>query len=286
MRNKVIDIADAIRLVEPGSSVALGGATLRRKPMALARALAGSATGDLDLWTWIGSLDVDLLIGAQLVRRVNSAYVGFGAFGLAQATRRAFAQGTVEFRDWSESSLVASFRAGASGLPIALTRALLGTSMAVDVAREIVSPFGGPPILAVPAARPDIALLHAQSADEFGNIRRRGPNVTDDIDHVIAAASRQVIVSVERIDSHQSIVAHRDETVIPGHYVTAICVAPRGAHPTGCDGYYDPDGSHLAAYARASADPELLQSYLRDFVHGVASDEYLRRVDADGDEAA
>ena len=114
MRSKLTTIEEAIALCAPGCSVALGGATMRRKPMALVRALAGSDARDLTLWTWIGSTDVDLLIGAGRVRAVNSAYVGFGAFGLAQTSRRAFADGAVEFRDWSESSLVASFRAGDS----------------------------------------------------------------------------------------------------------------------------------------------------------------------------
>ena len=170
---------------------------MRRKPMALARALAGADVRDLDLWTWIGSTDVDLLIGAGRVRSVNSAYVGFGAFGLAQSSRRAFADGSVEFRDWTESSLVASFKAGASGLPVALTKALLGTSLAEEIGEEVKLPYTDERLIVTPAARPDVALIHAQSADQFGNVRRRRPNRSDDIDHLIAASARAVIVSVE-----------------------------------------------------------------------------------------
>jgi glutaconate CoA-transferase subunit A len=248
--------------------------------MGLVRALAGTRTGDLDVWTWIGSLDVDLLIAAGLVRRVNSAYVGFGAFGLAQTARRAFADRSVEFVDWTESSLVASFRAGASDLPAALTRALLGTSLAEELGVEIEPPFGGSRVVAVPAARPDVALIHAQSADEFGNVRRRRPNVTDDIDHVIAASARHVIVSVEELDSHEDIMRHRDEVIIPGHHVAAVCVMPQGAHPTGCDGYYHPDPAHLREYAQASRSPEAARSYLESFVQGVSHEEYLEKVQA------
>jgi glutaconate CoA-transferase subunit A len=265
MRPKLIEIEEAIGLCRPGSSVALGGATMRRKPMALVRALAASETFDLELWTWIGSTDVDLLIGAGKVRSVNSAYVGFGAFGLAQTSRRAFADGSVEFRDWSESSLVASFRAGASGLPVALTRALAGTSLADDLGAERVDlPFGGEGLLAVPAARPDVALIHAQSADELGNVRRRRPNRSDDIDHVIAASARQVVVSVEEVEETATILEHRDETVIPGHYVTAVVHAPGGALPTGCDGFYDPDLEQLAAHAEASGSAEGIAAYVAE----------------------
>lgn len=280
MKRKITSVDEAVALVEPGMAVGLGGATLRRKPMALARSLARTGAGELDLWTWIGSLDVDLLIGAGVARRVNSAYVGFGAFGLAQTSRRAFADGSVEFVDWSESSLVASFRAGASDLPLALTRALLGTSMAEELGTEITTPLGGLRVVAVPAARPDIALIHAQSADEFGNVRRRRPNITDDIDHIVAASARRVIVSVEEIDAHEEIVRHRDEVIIPGHHVTAVCVLPKGAHPTGCDGFYDPEPDHLAEYAEASRSAEAMRTYLETFVYGISHHDYLERTHA------
>lgn len=275
MQSKLTTLADAVALCASGGTLALGGATLRRKPMALVRALLERGDRDLDLWTWIGSLDVDLLIAAGMVRSVNSAYVGFGPLGLASTSRRAFADGSVTFRDWSESSLVASLRAGGQGLPMGLTRALLGTSLAEDLAVEVASPFGGPRVLAVPAARPDVAFLHAQSADEYGNVRRRRPNVTDDIDLVIAAASRQVIVSVEEIEDHATLVAARDEVILAGHHVAAVVHAPRGAHPTGCDGFYDADLAHLATYAEASRSAEGIARYIDTFLTGRTPAQYL-----------
>jgi glutaconate CoA-transferase subunit A len=268
VRPKLTSIEAAIALVEPGASVGLGGATMRRKPMALARALAAADVADLDLWTWIGSTDVDLLIGAGKVRSVNSAYVGFGAFGLAQTSRRAFADGSVSFRDWSESSLVGAFKAGASGVPVALTKALLGTSLAEGLAEEVDLPFTEERLQATPAARPDVALIHAQSADELGNVRRRRPNRSDDIDHLIAASARRVIVSVEEIEDTETILANRDETLIPANYVSAVVHAPGGAKPTGCDGYYDPDLEGLAAYAEASRSPEGMAAYIEQHVSG------------------
>jgi glutaconate CoA-transferase, subunit A len=268
MRPKLKSIEEAISLCRTGGSVGLGGATMRRKPMALVRALAATDVAELDLWTWIGSTDVDLLIGAGKVRSVNSAYVGFGAFGLAQTSRRAFADGSVEFRDWSESSLVGAFKAGAGGMPVALTKALLGTSLAEGLAEEVDLPFTDERLLATPAARPDVALIHAQSADELGNVRRRRPNRSDDIDHVIAASARQVIVSVEEIEDTETILANRDETLIPGNHVSAVVHAPEGAKPTGCDGYYDPDLEQLAAYAEASRSPEGIAAYIEHNVAG------------------
>lgn len=274
MRSKAMPMEEAIGLCRSGDAIALGGATMRRKPMALSRALAASEASDLELWTWIGSTDVDLLVGAGKVRTVNSAYVGFGAFGLAQTSRRAFAEGTVEFRDWSESSLVGAFRAGAAGLPVVLTKALLGTSLADEIAEEVELPFTEERLMAAPAARPDVALIHAQSADELGNVRRRRPNRTDDVDHLIATCAKTLIVSVEEVVDSEDVLGDRDATVIPANYVSAVVHAPQGAHPTGCDGYYDPDLEHLAAYAEASRSPEGIAAYLATYVDGVSPERY------------
>lgn len=280
MRSKLMEMEEAIGLCETGDSVALGGATMRRKPMALTRALAGSDVTDLELWTWIGSIDVDLLVGAGKVRTINSAYVGFGAFGLAQTSRRAFADGSVEFRDWSESSLVNSFRAGAGGLPVVLTKALLGTSMAEEIAEEVELPFTDERLMAAPAARPDVALIHAQAADAQGNVRRRRPNRSDDIDHLIATCAKTLIVSVEEVLDAEQVFEDRDATIIPGTYVSAVVHAPAGAHPTGCDGCYDPDLEHLAAYAEASRTPEGVAEYLETYVKGVSPERYRELVGA------
>ena len=274
MRPKVTSVAEAIGLCSSGDEIALGGATMRRKPMGLVRALAASEATDLTLWTWIGSLDVDLLVGAGKVRTINSAYVGFGAFGLAQTSRRAFADGSVEFRDWSESSLAEALRAGSAGLPAILTKALLGTSLADGLAEEVSLPFTDERLMAAPSARPDVALIHAQCADELGNVQRRRPNRTDDIDHLIATSARRLIVSVEEIVTKEEVLADRDATIIPGTYVDAVVHLPGGAHPTGCDGHYNPDLAHLAAYAEASRSPEGIADYVATFVDDVGPDRY------------
>jgi glutaconate CoA-transferase subunit A len=132
--------------------------------------------------------------------------------------------------------------------------------------------------MAVPAARPDVALIHAQSADEFGNVRRKRPWAVDDIAHVIAASARELIVSVEEIVPFESTLDNRDETVIPGHLVSAVCAAPKGAHPTTCDGYYDPDPAAIRRYSEASTSPEGIAAYVEEFVSGGHAS-YLARLE-------
>ena len=59
---------DAVALVEDGSTVAFSGAVLRGKPVAAARALARAGKRDLDLVTFTGSLEVELLLAAGALR--------------------------------------------------------------------------------------------------------------------------------------------------------------------------------------------------------------------------
>lgn len=276
MSDKVVSIEEAVLEIPDGASVAIGGAALRRKPMALVRALIAAGKRDITIWTWVGSLDIELLVAAGAVRSINCAYVGLGPLGLAPASREAFAAGTVEFVDWSESSLVGAFRAASQGLPFSVSRALVGTSLAAGLGVEIASPFGGPSVHALPAARADFALLHAQAADPAGNVSRPRPNLTDDIDAVIAGCATRTIVSIERLVTRDATRDHRDDTVIPGHLVSAVCLAERGAHPTGCDGCYDPDIEHLRGYMTAAKDADLRDAYLREHVTSLSS--YLARV--------
>jgi glutaconate CoA-transferase subunit A len=105
-------------------------------------------------------------------------------------------------------------------------------------------------------------------------VRRRRPNRSDDIDHLIAASARAVIVSVEEVDDAGQTAARRDETLIPGNYITAVVHAPGGAYPTGCDAFYDPDIAHLAAYAQASRSPEGMSEYIGRYVDGVSPDRF------------
>ena len=80
--DRTLGIEEAVELVPDGATLYLGGAILSRKPIALVRALIEAGRRDLDVVTFTGSLDVDLLVGAGAVRSVSAAYVGLGAVGM------------------------------------------------------------------------------------------------------------------------------------------------------------------------------------------------------------
>ena len=127
-------------------------------------------------------------------------------------------------------------------------------------------------MLAVAAVKPDVCLLHAQQADEHGNVQHLGPPF---FDAMIAQASRKVIVSVDRIVSTDTIRRNNHLTKIPGAMVDAIVEAPYGAHPTTSPTFYRADDAHLKEYVKSSANSEAFGSYLDRYVRGASHGAYL-----------
>ncbi len=69
-----------------------------------------------------------------------------------------------------------AYEAGAAGLPFAVFRGYLGADLPkVNPAiKSVTCPFTGEELATVPAHRPDVAVIHAQSADKEGNVLLEG----------------------------------------------------------------------------------------------------------------
>lgn len=264
-------------MVPSGSTLGLGGLMLRRHPMALIREIVRQGIDDLTLQTWVGGIDVDLLVGAGAVRRVEAAYEGLGPLGSAPNVRRAAEAGQLELEDFSESTMISRFRAAAMGLPFMPTHVLRGTDMRHgEHVAEIEDPFGGPPLHALAPARPEVAIFHGYWADEFGNVQAPPARNSDDIDVSIAKAAQQVIVTVEKIVPHAEVVRRPTLTYLPHNWVDAIVEVPWGAHPGNCDTLYEPDFEALDAYLEAARDEIAFGAWLDRHVRGPATPgEYL-----------
>lgn len=124
------------------------------------------------------------------------------------------------------------------------------------------------------ALSPDVAILHAQQADEFGNIRYL---VSPFLDVLIAKASKKVIVSVDEMISNKEVRAECYRTAIPAHFVDMVVHLPYGAHPCSSPTYYIHDEDHLVDYiqrakkAIAGEDKNAYSEYLRKYVYGPES---------------
>ena len=135
---------DAVALVPDGATVGFSGAILRGKPVAAAVALARAGRRDLDLVTFTGSLEVEVLLAAGALRSVTSSYVGLGPHGAARGFAAAVADGTVEDRELSEWMLVGGLRAATMGAPFLATRAGLGSELVeARGLRTVTDPYTG-----------------------------------------------------------------------------------------------------------------------------------------------
>ncbi len=279
-RDKVVDLAAAVADIADGALIALGGGLSARLPMALVRELIRQGRQDLHLIGSAHSIDVDLLVAAGAVRRCEESYVGFEQdLGLAPAYRRAAEAGTIEVAESCCVTVLAQLRATEMGLPFLPVRGVRGS----DIRRlhpeyaEISCPFTGEVLVAVPALRPDVALLHAPLGDRYGNLHLEQPYV---LDERFASASARVVATVERVVSTAEVTAAG--VTIPAHLVAAVSEVPFGAHPTSCYPDYAYDRQHLALYTRAAqSGGEDLAGYLKGYVHSTDERGYAELVGAD-----
>lgn len=258
-------IDEIIERVPHGGTVAVGGSSISRKPMALVRALARSDRRDLTIIVDVGGPDVDLLIGSGRVQRVVYAFVGFEVLGLAPHFRRARQTQSIQFQEWTEYTVMAGLDAAIKRVPFMPTHATLGTDVlrVNEAFKEIQDPFGDEPLVAVPALKPDVALIHVNYADHQGN----GVILGDGhVDVLCAKAARETYMSCERILSSDELQRFGRDVQILRVYSRGVAEVPWGAHPTGCAPDYRTDLRHLEDYLKAAVSEEGWHQYEAEFV--------------------
>lgn len=263
--DKRMTIDEVIERIPNGGTVAIGGSSISRKPMALVRALARSEKRDLTVIVDVGGPDVDLLLGTGRVAEVIYAFVGFEVLGLAPHFRRARQQQQARFQEWTEYTVMAGLDAKIKRVPFMPTHATLGTDvLAVNPSfKEIRDPFSDAPLVAVPALRPDVALIHVNYADIQGN----GVILGDGhVDVLCAKAATDTYMSCERILSSEELQRFGRDVQILRVYSRGVVEVPWGAHPTGCAPEYRTDLRHLQDYLKAASSDDGWRHYESEFV--------------------
>ena len=270
LREKVMTLEEAVGLVNDGDSVAIGGCTASRTPMALIWAMIRARKSDLSISRSITSTEGDLLFASGVSRHILTSWFSQGiVWGISKVMRAYTESHRARFEEWSHMSLGLRYRAGAMGIPFIPTRAMLGSDVAsqLDNVKEIDCPFTGEKMLLIPALNPDVALIHVHRCDAFGNAQIDGLQFMD-ID--IAMAANRVILTTERIISNDQIRRTPDQTKIPFIAVDAVVEVPYGSAPHECYGLYEPMFEHMDAYAALTAkDPEAgVAEYLKRHYYG------------------
>ena len=174
--------------------------------------------------------------------------------------------------EYSNVVMTLRLQAGAMGLPFLPTRSFAGTDgFDYSGAKLVEDPYTGKPITLVPALNPDVAMIHAQQADVYGNARVFGTGIAHEES---ALASKKVIISAEEIIDTAEIRRDPGRTSIPYYAVDAVVHAPFGAWPGNCGGYYGSDTMAVVeAFAAVSRDA--VGEYVAKYVTPFADDQAM-----------
>jgi glutaconate CoA-transferase, subunit A len=281
LREKVMSLEEAAALVPDGASLAIGGSTLSRTPMAMIWALIRAGRKDLHCARGITSSEGELLFASGASRHLLTSWFSQGiVWGVSRIMRLYTETSRARFEEWSHLAMGLRFRAGAMGVPFLPMRSMMGSDVIGQLPdiRLIDCPFTGEKLVLVPALNPDFALIHVQRCDAYGNAQIDGLPFMD-VD--LAMAANRVILTTERIVSNDQIRRVPDHTKIPFLAVDAIVEVPFGSAPHECYGLYEPLFEHLDSYAaQIRQDPEDgIRAYLERYVYGPQSwTEYLDRL--------
>nr|WP_211128056.1 CoA-transferase [Streptomyces yatensis] len=261
---------EAVGRIRSGMTVGIGGWGSRRKPMALVRALLRSEVTDLTVVSF-GGPDVGLLAAAGKIRRLVTAFATLDSIPLEPHFRAARERGEIELTELDEAMMMWGLTAAVHRLPFLPVRAGLGSDvMTVNPSlRTVTSPYeDGEELVAVPALRLDVALVHLNRADAQGNGQYLGPDPY--FDDLFCEAAAEAYLSCERIvATGEFATAGGPRTLlVKRHAVTGVIETPRGAHFTSCAPDYERDEAFQSAYAKAAADPEAWREFTERFLSG------------------
>jgi len=268
--SELLSLSDAIRrLVRPGDSVALEGFT-HLIPFAAGHEIIRQRLTDLTLIRMTPDLIYDQMIGSGCARKLIFSWGGNPGVGslhrLRDAVEKKWPQ-PLEIEEHSHSAMAHAYAAGAAGMPAAFFRGYRGSDL-VKVnpnIRFIACPFTGESLAAVPALRPDVAIVHAQKADRQGNVLFEG---IVGIQKEVVLAAKRTLVTVEEVVDRVSD-GGSNAVILPSWAIEAISVAPGGARPSYAQGYYQRDNAFYVAWDDIARDRATFQQWMHTHVHSV-----------------
>ncbi len=286
MPSKEMTAEQVIEQIEDGMTVGIGGWGSRRKPMALVRAILRSNLKDLTLISYAGP-DAGLLLDAGKVREIVYPFATLDSIPLEPLFSRARQDKTAKFREWDEGMFQTGLRAAASRVPFLPMRAGLGSAVMENdpTLKTVTSPYDdGETLLAVPALELDVALVHMNRADKYGNAQYLGPDPY--FDDLFCMAAKKAFVSTEQIMDTAGMLldAPIQSMLLNRTMVAGVVETPNGAHFTTCTPTYERDEKFQKAYATAAKTPGDWAAFQARFLSGSETD-YQDAVQAFAQEA-
>lgn len=272
--DKVMSSKEAIeRFVQEGDHLVIGNYTVATCAELVYEVVRQQKKG-LTLYSQSGIFDVEVMVAAGIVDRLVSTYtLRSGGKNGGSAVERSMQSGQLELEDYSNYNYNARLVAGMHGFSfMQVFEGIMATDlfkirgfMGDDKYRLIECPYTGKTIVTVPAANPDVCIVHVQRADRFGNAQYWGA-----MGSVAAAAlaSKRIIVSCEEIVEHDIIQSSPHHTIIPAFRTNAVVEEPWGAHPTEVVGHYNMDRIMWGLFQKAATTEDGMKHWMDEWVYG------------------
>lgn len=266
--SKLISLSEAIQThVKSGDTIYAAGFT-HLIPFAAAHEIIRQGLKDLVLARATPDLIYDQMVAAGCARKVIFSYMGNPGVGSLRIVRSELEAGRLEWEEYSHFGMISRLQAGATGLPFMPMKLTAAEDLerANPNYRRVTDPYSGQEVVVVPALHPDVAIVHVQRADNYGNAQIWG--IIGEQKEA-AFAARKVILTAEEIVSEEVIRSDPNRTLIPGFIVDAVCHVPHCSHPSYTQGYYDRDNAFYLEWDKISQDREAIQRWLEEWVFGV-----------------
>jgi glutaconate CoA-transferase subunit A len=278
--DKRLTEADVVGELRDGMTIGIGGWGSRRKPMSIVREILRSDLRDLTIVSY-GGPDVGMLCAAGKARKVVYGFVSLDSIPLEPHFRAARQNASIEAMELDEGMLQLGLRAAAWRVSFLPCRAGLGSAIMENnpELKTVVSPYDGQELVAMPALRLDVALLHANRADARGDAQYLGNDWY--FDDLFAMAADHTIVSCERVVSPDEFAnAGSPETIrISRMWTHGVVEAPYGAHFTHCVPDYQRDEALQREYAATAKDEDAWKAFRAKWID-VSEPEYRKLAQA------
>jgi glutaconate CoA-transferase subunit A len=269
--SKLMSLKEAISsYVHNGDLIGIGGLSFWRKPITACHEIIRQNIKNLTLCTFVGGIEVDILIAGGTLSKVKSCFVGFEMFGMAPHFRKAVESGSIKISEESEATIALGLRASYLKVPFMPLKGLIGTDISKvrDDIKQIEDPLGsGTQVMAVPKIDLDVAIIHVPYADEFGNANIAGA-VWMDAD--MAKTAKNTIIICEKLVETEDIRYLPGKAQLPMQTTKAVVKIPFGAHPTSCYPFYTFDPLHIQEYLKTD-----FEDYRNKYIIGKTPAQYL-----------
>ncbi len=261
---RFLSLAEAVEeVIRDGDSVAMEGFT-HLIPNATGHEVIRQRRRRLTLIKMTPDLLYDQLIGMGCAEKLIFSWGGNPGVGSLHRFRDAVENGwpnPLAIEEHSHAAMANAYEAGAAGLPCAVFRGYIGVDLPKVNPRikHITCPFTGEQLAAVPAHRPDVAVVHAQRADRAGNIMFDG--IVGVQKEVVLAAKRSIVTVEEIVDDFGPRSANG--VILPAWTVSTIVQVPGGAYPSYAQGYYRRDNAFYIGWEAIARERETFLAWMK-----------------------